>query len=217
MVSYPAEPWDLRGQMHVSIWSLPAAQLPRLPRGLAAAVRPVTIGGRGLVGTAWVEYEPGGVLQYRELLSAVLVHQRARPRVSIVDIWVSSAASRDGGRELWGIPKELAELEIKPSTSRGVDELRAWARTATGTIAETSISPGLRCPGRWPTRLSVIQQLRDRVKATPVRGWAGIRRAKATWQVAPGGPLAYLNGRRPLLTVTLRDFRIVFGRPPSPR
>jgi len=81
------------------------------PSAARAAVRPVTIGGHGLVGTAWVEYEPGGVLQYRELLSAVLIRHRARPGVSIVDIWVESPASRDGGRELWGIPKELAELD----------------------------------------------------------------------------------------------------------
>jgi hypothetical protein len=212
-VSYPAEPWNLSGQMHVSIWSLPAAQLPRLPDGLAAAVRPVTVGGRGLVGTAWVEYGPGGVLQYRELLSAVLVRQHARPRVSIVDIWVDSPASRDGGRDLWGIPKELAELEIKPSaTTGGTGGLTARARTVTGAIAETLISPGPRCPGRWPTRLSVIQLLRQQVKVTPVRGWASIQRSRATWQVTPGGPLAYLSGRRPLLTVTLRDFRMVFGR-----
>jgi hypothetical protein len=149
--------------MHVWIWSLPAAQLPRLPDGLAAAVRPVTIGGRGLVGTAWVEYEPGGVLQYREVLSAVLVRQGARPMVSIIDIWVDSPASRDGGRELWGIPKVLAELEIEPSVIDGIGGLTARAATATGTIAETSISPRLRCPGRWPTRLSVIQVLRQQL------------------------------------------------------
>ena len=77
-MSYPAEPWDLRGQMHVSVWSIPAARVPRLPDGLAATVRPVSVGGRCLVGTAWVEYEPGGVLEYRELLCVVLVRRGHR-------------------------------------------------------------------------------------------------------------------------------------------
>jgi len=208
-VGYPAEPWDLRGQMYVSIWSLPVAQIPALPDALAAVVRPLSIGGRGLVGTAWVRYEAGGVLQYRELLSAVLVRHRGRPRVSIVDIWVDSRPSRDGGRELWGIPKELAELEIGPSPGGGL-AARAW--TAAGAIAQAAISPGLRYPGRWPIRFSVIQMLGRQVKVTPVRGWADIQRATATWQVGPTGPLAALNGRRPVLSVALRDFRILFGR-----
>lgn len=208
-MNYPAEPWNLRGQMHLSIWSLPAAQMPRLPDDLAAAVRPVLVGGRGLVGTAWVDYQPGGVLQYRELLSAVLVRHRARPAVTIVDIWVDCPASRDGGRELWGIPKELAELTIDTSGD-GATSARAW--TERGSIAQASISPGWRSPGRWPIRLSVVQLLGRQVKVTPVRGQASIQRAKAAWQVEPAGPLAELNGREPLLTVTLRDFRILFGR-----
>ena len=217
VVSYPAEPWDLRGQMYLSIWSLPAAQVPRLPDGLAAVVRPASVGGRGLVGTAWVVYEPGGVLQYRELLSAVLVRHRAGPRVSIVDIWVDSRASRDGGRELWGIPKELGELKIDASSAGGGGGLTARAWTEAGAIAQASISPGRRCPGRWPIRLLVTQLLGRQVKVTPVRGWAGIQRARATWQVEPDGPLGLLSGRQPVLTVALRDFRIVFGRRPPPR
>jgi Acetoacetate decarboxylase (ADC) len=195
--------------MHLSIWSLPAARLPRLPDDLATTVHPVVVGGRGLVGTAWVEYQPGGVLQYRELLSAVLVRHRARPAVSIVDIWVDSPASRDGGRELWGIPKELADLTIETA---GGGTTGARALTEVGPIAQASISPGRRSPGRWPIRLSVIQLLGGQVKVTPVRGWTSIQRAKAAWQVEPTGPLSELGGRAPLLTLTLRDFRILFGR-----
>jgi hypothetical protein len=213
-MSFPAEPWDLRGQMHLSIWALPAAEVPRLPDGLAAVARPVSVGGRGLVATAWVEYQPGGVLQYRELLSAVLVRHRARPAVSIVNIWVDSQASRDGGRHLWGIPKELAELKIEGSRAGGTGELTAEAWTEKGFIAQSSISPGWRWPGRSPVRFSVIQLLDRQVKVTPVRGWASLQRAEATWQVQPYAPLAALSGREPLLTVTLRDFRIVFGRRP---
>src|SRR5690348_15376512 len=136
--------------MHLSLWSLPAVQAPALPDGLAAVVRPVLVGGRCLVGTAWVVYEPGGVLQYQELLCAVLVRHRGRPRVCIVDIWVDSVASRDGGRELWGIPKDLAELAIEPSHAERTGRLRARAEAGTGTIAQTSISTGARGPGRWP-------------------------------------------------------------------
>ncbi|BCB75887.1 acetoacetate decarboxylase family protein [Phytohabitans flavus] len=232
-MSYPPEPWDLRGQMYVSVWPLPRALLPPLPATLAAEVRPLIVAGRGLIGTAWVDYGPGGVLEYRELLSAVLVRRAGRPLVSIVDIWVDSTASRDGGRELWGIPKELADLDFRTTTRPGLDAratadarpvadaragLDAGAATgdSAGGIAEAELRAGLRLPGRWPAGFSVIQVVGDRTKTTPVRARATVRLAKAAWRVAPDGPLAYLAGRRPLLTFALHDFRLVFGRRPAP-
>jgi hypothetical protein len=205
---YPPEPWDLRGQLYLSVFAVPGAALPALPAPLAAAVGPVLIGGRALVGAAWVRYEPGGTLDYRELLSAVLVLQRYRPRVSILDIWVDSPASRDGGRALWGIPKELAEFVLTTDTG---GTTAAVATTAGGEIAKTTVTRGIRIPGRWPAPLSVVQALGDRVRHTRVRGWAGLRLSRATWHADPAGPLGYLAGRRPLLTATLADFRLRFG------
>jgi hypothetical protein len=132
--------------------------------------------------------------------------------VSIVDIWVDSPASRDGGRELWGIPKELADLDFHTREQRAVD---TRASSADAAITQARISVGAHLPWRWPTRFSVTQVLNGRIKTTPVRARAGVRLAKARWEVAPDGPLAYLSGRRPLFTVALRDFRLVFGQTPA--
>lgn len=215
---YPPEPWDLQGQMYLSVFAVPRAALPPLPQPLASEVRPVPLGSRALVGAAWVRYEPGGTLHYQELLSAVLVHERGRPRVSILDIWVDSVASRDGGRELWGIPKDLAELQLRPAAD-GVTAAAAATDpqstprdgTASGAIAAATITRGVRVPGRWPTAMSVAQALDGRVQRTAVRGRTGLRLGGATWRVEAGGPLGYLDGRRPLLTATLADFRLRFG------
>ena len=211
MDSYPAEPWDLRGQMFLSIFAVPRAELAALPAPLAAAVRPVMLAGRALVGAAWVRYEPGGVLDYQELLAAVLVHEGARPRVSITEIWVDSVASRDGGRALWGIPKDLAELTLRET---GAGKTIAAAYTSGDLpepIGSASLRSGLRLPGRWPTALSVAQDLGGTIKRTSVRGRTGLRLGGATWRVDRNGPLGYLAGRRPLLSVTLADFRLRFG------
>jgi hypothetical protein len=211
---YPPQPWDLRGQLYLSIFAVPRDALPALPGPLAATVRPVPFGRHALVGAAWVDYQPGGVLHYRELLSALLVHEKRRPRASITEIWVDSVASRDGGRKLWGIPKDLAELELR--TSPGGD-LVAAAHTGpepgdpAAPIGSASVRPGLRLPGRWPTPLSVAQALDGEVVRTRVRGRAGLRLGRGTWRVEAGGPLGYLAGRRPLFTVTLTDFRLRFG------
>jgi hypothetical protein len=196
---YPPEPWHLRGQMYLSVFLIPAALLPPL------CVRPVTVAGRAVVGAAWVRYEPGGTLSYRELLTAVLVHERGRPGVTIVDIWVNDVRSRDGGRELWGIPKELAQVTVE-----GAGAVRAWARTNVPVAA--ALIRLRRWPGRWPFAFRVIQKYGGGVRRTPVRGRAGLGPATVTWQPEPPGPLGYLAGRKPLVSLAVLDFRLRFGR-----
>jgi hypothetical protein len=202
-MSYPPEPWDLRGQLYLSVWAVPRGALPGLP--VEPDARPLSIAGRALIGAAFVRYEPGGVLQYRELLAAVLVRQRrARwPRVSIMDIWVDSVASRDGGRELWGIPKDLADLVVDAGPHR--------AAVDGAEIAAARFTRGTRLPGRWPVPMAVSQRLTGAVVTTKVRGTAALRLGRAAWDVTPGGPLRYLAGRRPFLTMTVADFRLRFG------
>ncbi|BCJ40680.1 acetoacetate decarboxylase [Actinoplanes ianthinogenes] len=206
---YPPEPWHLRGQMYLSVFLIPMRAVPPLPEVLGAAARPLSFGGRAAVGAAWVDYQPGGVLHYRELLSAVLTHEHGRPRVSITDIWVDSVASRDGGRRLWGIPKELAEFTLDAD-----DELVDATAAAPGgaPIGSALIRLKRRVPGRFPLGLTVAQALGDQVRRTPVRGRAGLRTSNAAWRPDPDGPLAYLAGRRPVLNLAVTDFWLVFGR-----
>ncbi|GIF04029.1 acetoacetate decarboxylase family protein [Actinoplanes siamensis] len=211
---YPPEPWHLRGQMYLSVFLVPMRAVPPLPEVLGAAARPLSFGGRAAVGAAWVDYQPGGVLHYRELLTAVLVRERARPRVSITGIWVDSVASREGGRRLWGIPKELAEFTLD-----GDDDLvDATAATPDGApIGSTLIRLRRRLPGRFPLGLQVAQELGGQVKRTPVRGRGGLRTTHAVWRPDPAGPLAHLAGRRPVLNLAVTDFWLVFGRTAADR
>lgn len=250
-MSYPPEPWHLQGEMVVSMWRLPQALLPQPPDGLPPGVRPWTMGGSGLVGAAWVDYQPGGTLEYRELLAAVLTRHRGRPVVTISHIWVDSETSRDGGRALWGIPKDLATLTFTPdhftattptATNPGATnppaagpaaadagamdlaamdlggaDLAAGASTvddsAVEGIASATVVLGMRLPGRWPIRFRVAQTLDGRPIVSPIRVTAGIRRASAQWTMAKSGPLGFLAGRRPTLTLALTDFRMLFGHP----
>ena len=230
-MSHPPEPWDLRGQLYLTMWRLPLADLPALPPGLA----PVRLGSHALVSTAWVVYEPGGVLAYRELLVAVPVWHDTRLRTSITDIWVDSAPSLHGGRKLWGIPKELARFDVAGP--------RFAASTPDGAvIARGTVIPRTGLPGRWPARYTIVQDgsIQDggsqvggvqsvgvhdvgaqdggvqdpagELVVTPVRSSAALRLTHTEWEFAPDGPLAWLAGGRPLLSASLRDFRLRFGR-----
>lgn len=199
-MSYPPEPWHLRGQLHLTAWRLPVDELPALPPG----VLPVQLGRSALVGTAWAIYEPGGVLSYRELLAAVLVRAGARPQVSITHVWVDSEASLRGGRELWGIPKELASFRI--------DGEGYTAYTPDGElIARGTVRGGAVLPGRWPAGCTVAQQLTGELALTPARCMSGLRLIGSRWEFATTGPLAWLTAARPLGSISLHDFVLRFG------
>ncbi len=201
--SYPPEPWNLRGQAYVSVWRLPAEQLAgRVPEGL----RPLTVGGQVFVGTAWVDYEPGGMLPYHELLAAVLVRDGVRPIVTVTEIWVDSPASLAGGRAMWGIPKEFAQFEMVHEPS-----FTARADTDTGVIASADIERGSGLPIRLPSWFTVVQTLDGRSRQTPVHATGHPHTASANWKINPDGKLGYLHGLTPAVTFGLRDFRLRFG------
>ncbi|SHF47402.1 Acetoacetate decarboxylase (ADC) [Jatrophihabitans endophyticus] len=198
---YPSEPWDLRGRLDLSLFLVPAADLPDdLPDGWRA----VRLARWAVVATAWVRYEPPGVLSYREVMAVVLARRGARVRPTIVRIWVDSEASLAGGRALWGIPKQLASFDF-------TGDARA-ARDDDGRITAGTVRDRLRLPGRWPVRFSIVQQLDDAPTTSPVRARGGLTVTTTRLAAAPAGPLAFLAGHRPWLSLTLRDFVMTFGR-----
>lgn len=198
--AYPPEPWHLRGDLHTSVFLVPLADLPvDLPPGW----RPVRIGRLGVVATAWVSYRPGGVLAYEELMSTLLVRRGRRVSLTITHIWVDSPASRDGGRELWGVPKELADFGTFVAATDG------------GLIAVGAVRTRFLVRGRLRLRFSVVQRLAGAAKVTPVRVQARIGPSRASLAADTGGPLAFLAGRRALLSLSVIDFRMIFGRVPS--
>lgn len=195
-VTYPPEPWDLKGLGYVALWLVPTRALPALPPG----VRPVSLFGRSVVATGFVDYQPGGLLPYHEFLAAPLVRHGATIGLSITDIWVDSAASRAGGRELWGIPKELADFEITPSG-------HCVARVDGELVAEARVTPrrgGLRSP--FPLRGTIWQTLNAALARTPLRATGRVHLAKGSWRVA-----GWLRPYRPFLTIAAVDFGLRFG------
>lgn len=210
MTTYPPEPWTLVGRMDLSTFLVPTADLPTAT--WPDRWRPLSIGRRTPVVAAWVDYAPGGVMSYRELLVAAAGRVGARVRPHVVAIWVDSPASRDGGRELWGIPKGLATFtggeEGRPSmTVEGADRPAASA----------VLRHGARLPGRPRVGFTLAQDLHGRRCESPVTTRAGLGLLRADWALDPDGPLAFLAGRRPLVSVTLHDFAMLFGMTPHDR
>lgn len=166
----------------------------------------------GLYGVAFVDYLEGSPLTYSELLVARLARDGRSPRVSITDIWVDSAPSRDGGRSLWAIPKELADFHEQENRA-GPGVRTSWSANVSGepTAAARFTGVHLRSP-RAPFRFSTWQHRDDGTAVvSPVSGSAATLPCLGRWDFGVSGPLAWLAGRRPVATFRLSSFRLTFG------
>lgn len=199
MIDYPPEPWYLGGELLVSAFLVPRTLVPRaLPR----PQRSLGWGGKVVVGAAFVRYVPGGALSYDELL--VAIPSVPGPRVTIPQIWVDSAASAAGGRELWGIPKQLADF-TRTETAHAVT-------MAMGTAARIDARYGqCRVPGMPRLPLTTLQVLDGRRTLAHNHVIGRVTALHAQWTVDPHGPLGYLAGRTPFISFAIRDASIIFG------
>ncbi len=194
LTTYPPSPWDLHGHALAAVFLLPRSTIGDPPPGTHV----VTVGGRAVVTTAFFRYAEPSPLQYDEVMATVLVRQGLRLRVWITHIWVDSPASRDGGRALWAIPKDLAAFDVDPEdtyVARGI------ASATTGAVR--TIVP------RLPLAFRIAQERDGRALVTRVRGSIRPGLARSRWRFT--GPLAHLGERRPLLTLVARRFHLVFG------
>lgn len=197
MMSYPPAPWNLTAHAYVGTFLIAAKDLDEAaPPG----TKPVRLFGRSIVGTAFFVYEEPSPLTYNEIMATMLVRQGWRVCVTVTKIWVDSEASRDGGRALWAIPKELAEFEIRPASSY-----------VAAAIGRFTVGRCRALPFALPLRFTVAQDRAGSLLTTGVRGRGRIGLARARWHFDANGPLGYLAGRKPLLTVRLKPLRIAFG------
>jgi acetoacetate decarboxylase len=210
-MTYPPAPWQMRGQLWLSLFRVREGDHPdRAP---------------GLYGAALVSYEDPSPLTYSELLVARPVRADGKRHVEICDIWVDSVDSRDGGRELWAIPKDLCDFER--TTTGGRVRHTSWATSLDGVpIASARFSDVSHLAPRTPFK-GATRQVRQPVgagaaagtasRATPevvVAELSGSARAlpcRGSWDFDAEGPLAWLAGKRPLASFRMNDFSLAFG------
>ncbi len=200
-VAYPPAPWQMVGQMWVSVFRVGHDVDERHPKGV--------------YGAAFVSYEEGSPLTYSELLVARVMRTPAgERRVSITDIWVDSPASVAGGRGLWAIPKGLGDFESSTS-QRGPLSRASWSMSTAGQPVASarfsdlsSLAP--RVPAKGGTWQAPIDAHTVPVE-TDMAGRSKVAPCTARWDFDPAGPLGWLAGRRHLLSFRQRDFTLSFG------
>lgn len=204
-VSYPAAPWDMLGQMWLSVFNL--RESVDGPDG----VRPA-----GTYGAAFVSYEQGSPLTYSELLVARLVDAGTHGRcVSITDIWVDSPASVAGGRELWAIPKGLCDFDLD-SSHRGPVSSTSWTASAgrrpIASASFTDVSRAMfRIPFKGTTWQPGIEDTDGEERTAVLQGSSKALPCRGRWDFAADGPLGWMRGAQQFASFRQADFRLSFG------
>ena len=111
-MNYPPPPWNLKGYAILTFNLLDFKQARDfVPEGLEiVAVLP----GKTLGGVYLSVYETGSLLQYNELIvTSGLTRYKDQVSSWISHIYVDNTTSVAGGREIWGLPKEMAEFTWK--------------------------------------------------------------------------------------------------------
>ncbi|MBV8883635.1 MAG: acetoacetate decarboxylase family protein [Chroococcidiopsidaceae cyanobacterium CP_BM_RX_35] len=108
-MTYPQTPWKLQG------YAFQTAQLvdiERVRRFIPKELNIISVWpGKTLGGVYLSAYESGSVLEYNELIAiAALVSYGSKFGGWVSHIYVDDSDSVAGGREIWGLPKELAEF-----------------------------------------------------------------------------------------------------------
>ena len=191
--------------MLLTVFALPAASLPpELEEFSPDGVVPVTVAGHALVGAALVDYAPGSVVVYGELLVSALTRRGGKLMSTLPHIWVDNPESVAGGRELWAIPKGLADIQRSGNQATvDVDGRRAASLTA---------SVGRRLlPGWQSFTLTTAQKLEGRTALATNAARVHTRRARIEWDFPADGPLAYMRDARPLMGFELDRMGISFG------
>ncbi len=108
-MTYPPAPWHLQGN---AIQTLNLVDIDRVRQFIPAELEIVTILPGKTLGSVYIsEYRSGSVLTYNELIVApALVRNRGKVGGWISHIYVDNLDSVAGGREIWGLPKEMAEF-----------------------------------------------------------------------------------------------------------
>ncbi len=194
--SYPPAPWRLRGGAWIGLFA--ADQPVTLPHGLQHVLP-----SRSIV-VALIRYL-GGTLQYDELIIGSLVRHELRAGLHVHHIWVDDPQSLQGGRAIWGLPKELAVFTWTGPTVHVADPA--------GPILALRIDPRMALLPRLPQPLPFFGYLNNRRVYTVAPASARLGRAGmhlSNWS----DRFPYRVHSAPLLSAALKPFRLSV---PAPR
>jgi acetoacetate decarboxylase len=203
---YPSAPWTLQGD---ALQTLQPVDIDRVrstvPTELdIAAVFP----GKTLAGIYLASYQIGSALIYSELIVvSALIRYADRLGAWISHIYVDNPDSVAGGREIWGLPKELAEFDWQPGKPHAVT-VRQGDRVLCR-LDSTWQLPGIPVP----FALGGFSMQDDKFLWFPAKSSLRLSAIGASVQVPPESPFASLGLDQPWLSFYGDELQLTVGAP----
>jgi hypothetical protein len=194
---YPPTPWRFRGKYWAGVFK--TSSTIELPAGL----KPV-LNRRWLV-VMLIRYLEG-TLHYDELAFGVLAHWKAYVGLYVPYIWVNDLASLRGGREIWGVPKVMADFAWEEK-----EENKVCISDQEGPILTMEMENGGWLPPVWSMMPGMghvenhwtygVSRMYARLRRTNLRieQWSG----RFPWQVS----------ECPMFRIAASEFRATFPAP----
>ncbi len=205
---YPAPPWHLHGR---ALLTIHLADLETVRPFVPPELELVSIlPGKTLSGLYLAQYQPGSSLAYSELLvTPALVRYGATVGAWISHIYVDNPDSAAGGRDIWGLPKELAVFDWERefiSMSQGGEQLGMLHYHTTWLSLPSFLRPQL------PSQ--VFSRLGNQLLQFTGEFQGRLSLARSRLSLPENSPLMALNLDQPLATACVEDLRLV-ARPPQ--
>ncbi|MGF1490162.1 MAG: acetoacetate decarboxylase family protein [Prochloraceae cyanobacterium] len=206
-MNYPTPPWNLQGFAIQTLHLIPikrAIEFVPQEMEIVAVLPGFTLGGIYLS-----SYESGSLLEYNELIvTPGLVRYAGKTGARISHIYVDSETSVAGGREIWGLPKEMAAFtwENNNLTVRQKDRLLCKFNYKPGAIGFQSW---------WRPKFSgsVISGLESQKLFFTSQFEAKIKTIRGNLEIPADSPFSDLNFGKPLLIIKLDRLNLLAGIP----
>jgi len=209
---YPPPPWLLQG------YALQTLQLIDID-----LVRPLIppefeiislLPGKTLGGVYLSNYSSGSVLEYNELIvSAALVRYSGKIGNWISHIYVDNPDSVAGGREVFGLPKELAEFTwVNSSHAQSGYKNRIVVSQGEKTLCHLKYNqPGFGL--NLPFSIDVFGILSDSILLFKAEVESCISLIGSQLQIPPESHFANLGLEQPWLTISWNQLRLIVSLP----
>lgn len=202
---YPSPPWTLHGFAYQTLHLVPCDRLrPLLPPefDIISILPNLTLGGVYLA-----SYNSGSVLQYNELIVAAgLVRRAGDWGAWISHIYVDNLDSVAGGRQIWGLPKEMADFTWESGTGNATVH---QGNRHLCTLRTSWHSPSI----RPPVTGSVFSTLGQEIlwfDATATANWAV---AGVQLTIPPESSFANLNLGQPWMAIAAASLELTVNEP----
>lgn len=204
-MSYPQAPWTLKGFAYQTVHLIDIAKASsHVPIGVEiVSVLP----GKTLGGIYLSQYKTGSTLLYSELIViAAIVRQSGKLGTWVSHIYVDHPDSIAGGREIWKLPKEIAEFDWQGSGQNRVSVKSVASEVGgAGRILCNFTQSGQFNLWRQSGQVLTYSQLESDLFLFEASATGNLAVVNSRLDVPSSSPFAHLLNSPPLLTVKAEE------------